>query len=126
MPRMLLYASEVLEARDIAVSAEVAPGLDHVKLDMQSRRDLYLIFKEAVNNLAKYSAATHVNITMRLQGNRLTLVISDNGIGFDPSVTSAGNGLKNMKERAEKHHWDLNIQASPGTGTTITLQAAVA
>jgi signal transduction histidine kinase len=126
LPRMLHYASELLEAKNIELEAEIVSGIEHVKLSMEERRDLYLIFKEAVNNLAKHSKATHVKVNFQLPGHALVMTISDNGIGFDRSLSPHGTGLKNMKERAEKHHWQLTMQCGSGKGTTIVLKAQIA
>lgn len=126
LPRMIQYASELLEAKDIELQAVIAAGIEHVKLSMQERRDLYLIFKEAVNNLAKHSKATQVKINFHLRGNGLAMLISDNGTGFPAEMRENGNGLKNMQERAQNHHWQLAIQSAPGEGTTIVLKAQIA
>jgi signal transduction histidine kinase len=112
----------LLEAKDIELQAETDPDIEQVKLGMQERRDLYLIFKEAINNLAKYSKASKAKIRFYLHSNVITMIIADNGIGFDTHHPLAGNGLKNMKERAKKHRWQLNIESEPGAGTTIWLK----
>ena len=126
LPRMLQYASELLEAKGIDLQAETAPEIEHIRLTMQERRDLYLIFKEAVTNLARHSAARHAGIRFRLLGNTLMMTISDDGAGFAKTVSFMSNGLKNMLERAKNHQWQLNVQSEPGTGTTLTLKAIIA
>jgi signal transduction histidine kinase/ligand-binding sensor domain-containing protein len=126
LPRMLRYASEVLEAKNMELHAEIPAEIEKVKLTMQERRDLYLIFKEAVNNLAKHSKATKASIHLHLKENRITMVISDNGIGFDTNSPYINNGLKNMKERADSHHWELGVQSGSSIGTTITLKVQIA
>lgn len=126
LPRMLHYASELLEAKNIELEAEIAPGIEQVKLSIQKRRDLYLIFKEAVNNLAKHSKADHVKVSFQLARHTLLMTISDNGTGFDGGITAGGSGLKNMQERARNHHWQLTIQSAPAKGTTIILKAQIA
>jgi ligand-binding sensor domain-containing protein/anti-sigma regulatory factor (Ser/Thr protein kinase) len=126
LPRMLHYASELLEAKGIELQAEIAPAIENLKLTMQRRRDLYLIFKETVNNLAKHSQATQVIINFHLLDNILIMIVSDNGKGFDMSIPLINNGLKNMQERAESHQWQLHINSKPGAGATITLKARIA
>jgi signal transduction histidine kinase/streptogramin lyase len=126
LPRMLHYASELLEAKNIQLEAEIAPGIEQVKLPIHKRRDLYLIFKEAVNNLAKHSKADHVKVSFQLVRQTLLMTISDNGIGFDEIIVTGGSGLKNMQERARNHHWQLTIQSVPTIGTTILLKAQIA
>jgi signal transduction histidine kinase len=123
---MLHYASELLEAEDIELQAEIAPEIEGVKLSMKQRRDIYLIFKETVNNLAKHSKATQVIIKFHLNDKVLVMIVSDNGAGFDTKAPLINNGLRNMQERAQSHQWKLDIQSGPGAGTTITLKAQIA
>jgi streptogramin lyase/two-component sensor histidine kinase len=123
LPRMLRYASELLEAKDIELQAEIAPEIEHTKLSMPQRRDLYLIFKEAVNNLAKHSKAKQAIIRFHLINNILVMIIADDGIGFDTNAPLINNGLRNMQERAKNHHWQLHIKSEPGAGTSMTLKA---
>jgi len=119
---MLRYASELLEAKDIELHAAIDPEIEHMKLSMPQRRDLYLIFKEAVNNLAKHSKSTGVSIKFHLINNSIVMIISDNGIGFDIAAPFINNGLRNMQERAKNHDWQLHVQSKPHEGTTITLK----
>ncbi|MDP4262386.1 MAG: two-component regulator propeller domain-containing protein [Bacteroidota bacterium] len=125
LPRMLRYASELLEAKDMELHAEIAPEIEQVKLTMQERRDLYLIFKEAVNNLAKHSKATKAVINFHVKDNRIIMEVSDNGVGFDITSSHLNNGLKNMRERARSHQWQLGMKSAPGAGATITLNAQI-
>jgi ligand-binding sensor domain-containing protein/two-component sensor histidine kinase len=125
-PRMLRYASELLEAKNMELRAEFSPGIEDLKLSMEQRRDLYLIFKEAVNNLAKYSNATQVMINFHIVDNTLVMRVADNGTGFDTNVPYTSNGLKNMQERAHSHRWKLTIESGPGKGTTITVKTRIA
>lgn len=126
LPRMLRYASELLEAKGIELQAEIDPGIDEVKLTMHERRDLYLIFKESVNNLARHSNATAAVIHFHFKNKMMMMKISDNGRGFDINLPLVNNGLKNMRQRAKSHHWQLDIQSGPGQGSVITVLAQIA
>jgi ligand-binding sensor domain-containing protein/two-component sensor histidine kinase len=126
LPRMIQYASELLEAKNILLKAEISPHLDRIKLTMEERRDLYLIFKESVNNLARHSVASKANIRFRVESGLLEMVIADDGKGFDKAVSISGNGLKNIRERAQRHKWQLIIQSSPGSGSILTIKADIA
>jgi signal transduction histidine kinase len=123
--RMRQYASEILEAAQIGFTLEMDEGSQHVSLPVEKRKDFYLIFKEAINNIAKYSRAKAVTIQIHVHNRILTLQISDTGVGFDPEVKYPGNGLKNMKARAAQLHGDFRIFSSPGEGTTILLNTPV-
>lgn len=121
LPRMVHYASILLEARGIELEAVVAPDVERLKLNMQERHDVYLIFKEAVNNMARHSKATRALIHFHLSGRFLIMTVHDNGSGFDTHSPGWQNGLKNMQERARQHQWQLEISSGPRHGTTITL-----
>ena len=83
------------------------------------------IFKEAINNCAKYSQATLVDVDIRKNNNLMNITISDNGIGFDPTSTNGGNGLRNMKQRASELNGVIDIQ-SMNKGTKIRLNLPLA
>ncbi|HSF89895.1 MAG TPA: ATP-binding protein, partial [Saprospiraceae bacterium] len=119
--RMRQYASETLEAAQISFSLEVDEDSYALSLPIEQRKEFYLIFKEAVNNLAKYSKATRAQIQIETRKPELILKIIDNGIGFDPHIPYSGNGLKNMRTRASQIKGILHIQATPGNGTTVQL-----
>jgi len=95
--RMRQYASEILEAAQIGFSLDMDESCQQVSLPIEKRKDFYLIFKEAINNMAKYSNAKSAAIRMGYQHRILTLSIADDGIGFDADKIHSGNGLKNMK-----------------------------
>jgi signal transduction histidine kinase len=88
---------------------------------MELRKNLYLIFKEATNNLVKYSQADSAIFSITRSKNNLTMLIRDNGKGFDINRESQGNGLRNMKNRAEEIGAKFLIESEPGKGTTIQL-----
>ena len=92
---------------------------------MDQRRDFYLIFKEAVNNLAKYSEATKAIVKVATDHQMIHLEVSDDGKGFDQDTTRLGNGIENMKQRAEKWNAPLLIVSERGKGTTINLDMKV-
>lgn len=120
--RMQRYASELLEARNITYEFifpnESFAGLS---MDMDKRQHVYLIFKEAVNNLVKYSQASSAQIVIDVSKDVFKLVIADNGKGFDADAGHPGNGILNMKKRAADMRARLDIESESGKGTTITL-----
>jgi len=120
--RMNRHASELLEARGIEYKIELPQEVGELKLPMEHRRDFYLIFKEALNNLLKYSGCTQAAIEIRLHGHHLQLVIWDNGTGFDPDAHSERNGIRNLRKRSQNLRGQLRIQSAPGCGTTIQLE----
>jgi signal transduction histidine kinase len=118
--RMREYASHTLESRNILAVFLVDERALSQSLDMQQRRDFFLIFKEAINNAAKYSQATKVEVRITKEGGRLLLNVADNGVGFAVPKETSSNGLKNMKARAEAMQGSINILSQPGQGTTVS------
>ncbi len=120
--RMQRYASELFEAKNINYSFNTPATDGHGNsIDMRARQHIYLLFKEAVNNLVKYSGATEASITFEISKKKFEMVIEDNGVGFDTSKPATGNGLMNMKKRATDINAKLTIKSSPGKGTRVSM-----
>jgi signal transduction histidine kinase len=90
--RMSTLAYNLLKAKDIDHVFQADEILNETKLSLESRRNFYLIFKEALNNLVKYSNATRASITLTSENGLIKLSVRDNGVGFDVAQTSKGNG----------------------------------
>lgn len=123
--RMREFANEALESKDILFNMEIDEKVLGMKLSMDARRDLFLIFKEGINNAAKYSKATRLFISFSLERSYFTLKIKDYGVGFDLSDLDEGNGLENMKKRAANLNGTLTINSKPGEGTELILRITV-
>jgi signal transduction histidine kinase/ligand-binding sensor domain-containing protein len=125
--RIRQFASDVLESQKIRWTFEFTEGLEEIRLSPDERRQFYLIFKEAINNVAKHSGCTEAKLRIFLENNRLHGEISDNGRGFvlpDPETSfmgMGGNGLKNMQSRACDVGGRLDIDSEPGKGSKIHL-----
>ena len=120
--RMKRYAADMMDGKNIIYEIQFPDKVMDIKLEMSKRKDLYFIFKEAVNNLIKYSYATNVNILITIQHNKLLLHINDNGKGFDIKNTAMGNGIENMQHRANSLKATLKLESQPGVGTDILLR----
>jgi signal transduction histidine kinase/ligand-binding sensor domain-containing protein len=120
--RMRQLAEEVFTARDIRLKFAAPEDAHELKLEVHMRRDLYLIFKEAVNNAARHSGCTRAEIDVRVVGSQLNLTISDDGRGFDAMLASEGNGLRSMCNRARSLGGQLEIESSVGKGSRIWLR----
>ena len=79
---------------------------------MDSSRNLIMIFKEALNNVLKYAGATRVVIATLMQEDELTLILHDNGDGFDCKSVSQGQGITNMKTRAGRLDGSLELETA--------------
>ncbi len=124
--RMRRHAEETLQQRDISLKFD-APSADiDLKLDADTRRNIYLIFKESINNIVRHAQATTVEINFRAEQDALFLQITDDGSGFDTTQDSDGNGLLNMKKRAADLDGKLEIISNRGEGATVILRVALA
>jgi signal transduction histidine kinase len=123
--RMRSFAYELLGAKKIDFEFIADESVEKFKLPMEVRRNLYLIFKEATNNMVKYAGANKAMFAIKGGKNELTMMIRDNGKGFDVSKSTEGNGLKNMKKRAIEIGGQLIIDSNPGNGTLIEIRIAV-
>lgn len=123
--RMREYTANVLEPQQIHYSFETDDQLINIKLTMERRRNFFLIFKESLNNITKYAQATQVNIAITCNRSEMILNIADNGIGFNANDPVNGNGLMNMRKRAELLGGTITIQSQPGQGTGIRLSVPV-
>lgn len=108
----------------MAWSLQAPPEPEQVKLSPLERRHLFLIFKEALNNVARHSDAKTVVMTISLSGRRLSAMIRDDGKGFTPPVvteTVGRHGLPSMGGRAAQLGGELKIESKPGQGTEIRM-----
>jgi len=120
--RMREFAAGILEPKNIDYSFVLDENIKDFTLNMEARRDLFLIFKESINNLAKYSKAQNACIHFYQKDKKLILKIEDDGQGFIIKDSDSGNGLNNMKKRSEKLKGTLRIKSELNMGTTICLE----
>ncbi len=122
--RMKEFSVELLEPAGI--NCQFTPlGDDAPVLTAEERKFVYLIFKEAINNIVKYSKATNVSITFERNEKELSLSIIDDGIGFDKALAGSGHGLDNMKTRAHAIGARLKITSEMGKGTSVILEKSI-
>lgn len=129
--RMRAFAVNMTEARGIALKFEVKGNVEKLHLDMVARKNLYLIFKEAVNNSVKYAHADTLSVEVSYQNDQLEMVISDNGCGFEMETVGiqnnlmGGNGLRGMKSRAAEINAQFKIESQSDGGTRIIVRTTV-
>lgn len=122
--KMREFAFEVLEQRDVELIFD-AGDLSHCHILAERRKNLFLIFKEAVNNIAKYANCSTVRISFQIKGTCLELSVCDNGRGFDKGHVRMGNGLRNMETRASALQGELHISSVEGEGTHVLLRVPI-
>jgi len=87
---------------------------------------MYRLAQEALNNVAKHARADHVDVVLERSAEHVSLIIEDNGVGFDASsaeTVGGGLGLIGMRERAALVGADLQIESTSGRGTTVIVRA---
>jgi ligand-binding sensor domain-containing protein/two-component sensor histidine kinase len=119
--RMREFGLRVCDAKQIRFNVEVSKYFKASRLSLEQRRNLYMIFKEALNNTVKYADCSQVGLILTQMGRYLRMEITDNGKGFDPATVKRGNGLNNLEKRAKEIGGNLEIQSQPGQGTAIGL-----
>jgi signal transduction histidine kinase len=117
--RMRQHAEEVLTSQDIALHFDSSDVPGSLRLGMDVRRDLLLIFKEVINNAARHARCRSVTVDLRVKPSHLVMTISDDGVGFDTSAASDGHGLDSLRRRASRLKGTLEITSAPG-GTRLT------
>lgn len=117
--RIKNFANDILGSTNINYQIDVDKRLDKEITNFSTRKNIVLFIKEAINNVAKYSKASNLNVSVTLVEQSIHINIEDNGIGFNPNNVS-GNGISNMKRRIEELQGTFEIQSQINVGTKIT------
>jgi len=112
--------SPILSSLGINFKVDISDSIKYLNLDLEKRQNIYLIFKEAINNSIKYSNAKNILLNLETADYTYKIILKDDGCGFDTN-SGKGNGLINMKRRARNIGAELSIQSNPGRGTRIAL-----
>ncbi len=121
--KMRRFAADVFTARDIEFTFDAPHLAEEFALGANLRREVFLIFKESVNNIVKHAACRRVEINLRIEDSEIYLSLRDDGAGFETGETFDGHGLASMKQRAAGLGGTLSIVSGKTTGTTTTLVA---
>lgn len=97
------------------------PGVKLDEFNLENRRNIYLIYKEALNNIIRHSNSSTCSIELTRTASSLLLKVKDEGSGFDEKSTIENNGLRSIKRRASKMNGKINIKTEVGKGTTVIL-----
>lgn len=121
--RMRRFASDLFGSNGVRIQF-CGPGEErNPELSAEMRRQIFLIFKESLRNIARHSGCTEVAIDFRLEKGWLGLTVKDNGHGFDLARAGAGHGLASMEQRAKRLGGQLMVDSMPGEGTVICIVA---
>jgi len=118
--RLKDFGDEIFGSTDVNFNVEgISEELQKASLDMDWKRHLLLIFKEGMNNSLKHSNSKTVSLTSSIKEDEFELVLEDDGSGFKIDNKMKGNGLKNMKKRADLLNAEVQIDSKPGIGTKL-------
>lgn len=116
------YAMNLCEGKGIQLHFDIDEVLRTYSPAMQTRKNIYLLMKEAINNAVKYSRAKNIFLSMKKEKEMLRAAVSDDGKGFVRDEIVAGNGISNMEARARELDAVFKIDSQPGKGTNVQLQ----
>jgi two-component system sensor histidine kinase UhpB len=120
--RLEEYARDMAAIKNMQVKVNTPDWLAEHHLPIESRRNIYLFCKEAINNAVKYSQGSLLELSIKEAGNMLEFSVSDNGKGFDAVVVKRGNGLGNMQRRADEIGAKLILQSKLNEGALVSMQ----
>ena len=116
------YAMNLCAGKGIQLQFDIDEQLQAYSPPMQTRKNIYLLMKEAINNAVKYSGAKNILLSMKMEKEMMMVKINDDGKGFVKNEIIPGNGIANMEDRAKDLEARFSINSVPGKGTAITFQ----
>ena len=120
--KMRSFALQMLTIQNIALDFKNEyHHAKSLKMSMEQRRNVYMMYKEAINNIAKHAQATKVNVLISKANEGFKLEILDNGKGFDCKEIHKGNGLKNFQKRANESFMEFKMKSEIGKGTELEM-----
>jgi signal transduction histidine kinase len=122
LERIIGFARDIFDAKQIDLVIDIDEELYQIVLPVLQRREVYLIFKEAINNIARHSEANEVRFYAKKENNYLIIRLIDNGKGFGEEAFKQGNGLGNLQKRTDKINAKIAIKSVKNEGTEIRLE----
>jgi len=115
------FAEEFLESTEIACRVELPQEFPNRVIVAEVRHNTLLAVREVLNNTVRHGHSSEVRLQLIFSQSDLSIVIQDNGRGFDPAHITPGYGMANLHERMRKVNGRCRVESSPGNGTTVTL-----
>jgi signal transduction histidine kinase/ligand-binding sensor domain-containing protein len=129
------YVKDFSTATKLRCKLNLPPEAPAIAVSAETRHNLFLAIKEALNNVAKHSRATEVSFQLKVLPDAFAFVIKDNGVGFVPGAEreistsgerlSSGHGLPNLAQRLEQIGGQCSVASQPGKGTQIELKLPI-
>lgn len=123
LDRLRQFAIRLMEAKQIELEFHIPEALQHARLNIQQRKNIYLILREAIYNVAKYSQASTCSVIGHLAQKKINLEVRDDGVGFEElSPGLGGNGMLSMRQRAAELNGQIDIISAKNQGTRVLVQ----
>jgi signal transduction histidine kinase len=123
--RMREFALDLLASQGIEFEFHTPPTGENVQLSLQARRQLFLMFKECIHNVARHAGCTAVKAELKVVDREIALIVEDNGRGLTPIEKPpgwvGGNGIPGMRQRAESLGGRMQWNSKPGAGCTVAI-----
>ena len=126
LARVRQNALRLLEGQEVSLKFDIDPAVVSLRLAPEVHRQLFLMFKESLNNLAKYARCRSAAIRVYRERDAVVFEVLDDGVGFDPASAIGGNGLRNLKTRAAALRGVAEIESEPGRGTAVRWRTPLA
>jgi signal transduction histidine kinase len=120
--RLAQFGQEMCDGQGIEFETELVGSFESTKLAPDQRRDIYLVFKEGINNMVKHAGATRARFSVRPSRDGVIMELQDNGSGIPPDAEGTGHGLSSMRERGSRAGMRFSIGTDGGRGTHISLE----
>jgi len=124
--RMRRFADDILAARNIELQFKTPEASLDLKLGADLRREIFLIFKESINNMARHSGCTVASVDLQIEAGWLVLTMTDDGRGIDEEQIAEGTGLSSMRQRAECLGGRFEMSSANGKGLAVILRVPFA
>jgi signal transduction histidine kinase/ligand-binding sensor domain-containing protein len=120
---LIQYTREFLRPAGISYKLDLPMDLPRLSLTGEVRHNLFMAFKEALNNAVKHGHPQRVRLALALAADRLALTVEDDGCGFTPGPRQAeSDGLENMHQRMKSIGGNCRVESAPGKGTSVILE----
>jgi ligand-binding sensor domain-containing protein/signal transduction histidine kinase len=120
---LMHYVQEFFRYSNVVCRLDLPTELPDWPVSAEVRHNVFLVVKEALNNVARHADASEVRLELSLTNSTLRIAVSDNGRGFDPATPrQRGNGLQNMAQRLQQLGGRLLVESAPGAGACIMLE----
>ncbi len=118
--RLKNYTQDLLAGKGITASFNIDEAIATAIVNPLARKNILLIAKEAINNIAKYSQARQAVFNLKKENENIQFIISDDGKGYDKANVKSGNGIGNIEQRCTQLNGSCDITTAPAKGVTIT------